>query len=116
MTLLDRSRGPWGEAADDLTALGINYIFFSLLGGQEVQGAYLEAFLRLFDQYVRLSADEELLQVLAPFFVFRAAVVANPRFYPELRAPGRRALFAFMHRVLAEERFEPQRVNEYLKA
>jgi len=25
--LLDRSRGPWGEPADDVTALTINYIF-----------------------------------------------------------------------------------------
>ena len=49
--LLDRSRGPWGEPADDLTAMTINYIFFSIRKHGDVRGAYLEG-LKLFIQRV----------------------------------------------------------------
>jgi len=46
--LLDRSRGPWGEPADDVTALAINYIFFSVKNHGDVRGAYLEGLKRFF--------------------------------------------------------------------
>src|SRR3990172_11378571 len=78
--LLDRSRGPWGEPADDVTALSINYIFFSLKNYGDVRGPYLEGLRLFFDEYIKASGDEELPQVVAPFFAFRAAVVANPVF------------------------------------
>ncbi|MEW5746425.1 MAG: phosphotransferase [Nitrospirota bacterium] len=113
--LLDRSRGPWGDPADDVTALTINYIFFSIKYHDEVRGPYYEALQLFFDEYAGLSGDEELYAVLAPFYAFRGAVVANPVFYPELK-PGQRAMiFRFVERVLAEESFDYTKVNEYIK-
>lgn len=29
--MLDQSRGEWGEAADDVSSMTINYLFFGLL-------------------------------------------------------------------------------------
>jgi aminoglycoside phosphotransferase (APT) family kinase protein len=112
--LLDRSRGPWGEPADDVTALAINYIFFSIKNHGDVRGAYLEGLKLFFDEYARLSGDREITEVVAPFFAFRSAVVANPVFYPELRTEERNKIFRFAKSVLSEETFYPDRVNDYL--
>ncbi len=112
--LLDRSRGPWGDPADDVTALTINYIFFSIKHHGTVKGPYLEGLTLFFDNYVSLAGDDELYSVVAPFYAFRGAVVANPIFYPEL-TPGQRSLiFRFVNTVLDSKRFEPERVNEHL--
>ncbi|MDP2157285.1 MAG: phosphotransferase, partial [Nitrospirota bacterium] len=112
--LLDRSRGPWGEPADDLTAMTINYIFFSIRNHGDVRGAYLEGLKFFFDDYIRLSGDAEIVEVTAPFFAFRCAVVANPVFYPDLSAEARTKIFNFARAVLSAERFEVEKVNEYL--
>jgi hypothetical protein len=114
-TLLDRSRGPWGDPADDVTALTINYVFFSVMKFGDVRGAYLEALKFFYDAYLGLTGDEELLEVAAPFYAFRGAVVANPRFYPDLTQEARRLMFKFINNVLDSERFDPNRVNRYLE-
>lgn len=112
--LLDRSRGPWGEPADDITALAINYLFFSVRNHGKVQGAYQEGLEMFFDLYIRSSADEELNEVVAPFFAFRAAVIANPVFYPDLTPEARRKIIRFAENVLSADRFDPRLVNSYI--
>lgn len=112
--LLDRSRGPWGEPADDITALTINYIFFSVKTYGDIRGPYLEGLNLFFKEYIKLIGDAQLPEVVAPFFAFRGVVVANPVFYPELTSEQRRLLFNFVNNVLDSERFEIQSVNDYL--
>ncbi|MBI5640309.1 MAG: phosphotransferase [Nitrospirae bacterium] len=112
--LLDRSRGPWGEPADDVTALAINYIFFSIRNHGDVRGAYLEGLILFFEEYVKISGDEEIKGVVAPFFAFRSAVVANPLFYPELTAQQRSLIFRFCRRVLESDAFDPGDTENYL--
>ena len=114
--LLDRSRGEWGEPADDLTALAINYIFFSIKHFNELGGAYLEGFKLFFERYLKLTGDDEALEVSAPFFAFRGAVVANPVFYPELTNDQRRLILGFVRATLADRRFSPERVGDYIEA
>jgi hypothetical protein len=114
-TLLDRSRGAWGEAADDVTALTINYIFFSINNFGKVKGPYLEALKLFYDNYVNKTGDSELFKVTAPFYAFRGAVVANPVFYPEVSRANRRKILNFVHNVLNARSFNPDRINEYLK-
>lgn len=113
--LLDRSRGPWGEPADDVTALTINYIFLSVKHYGTVKGPYLEGLKLFFDDYVIQSGDREIYSVLQPFYAFRGAVVANPVFYPELTSHQRNMIFRFINNVLDSERFEPERVNRYFE-
>ncbi|MEW6714179.1 MAG: aminoglycoside phosphotransferase family protein [Nitrospirota bacterium] len=114
--LLDRSRGPWGDAADDVTALTINYIFFSINHYGDVRGPYLEALKLFYKEYIRNTGDKELLKIVAPFYAFRGAVVANPLFYPKVTRANRRKIFNFMHNVLKARSFNPDKVNEYLTA
>ncbi|OGW42742.1 MAG: hypothetical protein A2Y66_06485 [Nitrospirae bacterium RBG_13_41_22] len=113
--LLDRSRGPWGEPADDVTALTINYIFFSVKNHGDVRGAYLEGLNLFFDEYIKVSGDTEITKVVAPFFAFRGAVVANPVFYPELTSEQRRLIFKFINNVLDDDRFKLEKINGYLR-
>lgn len=112
--LLDRSRGPWGEPADDVTALAINYIFFSIKDYNDIAGPYLAGLKLFFNEYVRLSGDDKIYEVLAPFFAFRGAVVANPVFYPEVTAKQRKMIFRFVHNVLDSERFNPEKVRDLI--
>jgi hypothetical protein len=112
--LLDRSRGPWGDPADDITALTINYIFFSVKHHGDVRGPYIEGLNLFFEEYIKLTGDTKLNDVVAPFFAFRGAVVANPVFYPELTPEQRRLIFNFVNNVLDSDRFELKKVNDYL--
>ena len=112
--LLDRSRGPWGDPADDVTALTINYIFFSIKHYGTVRGSYLDGLRLFFERYVTLTRDDELFSVVAPFYAFRGAVVANPVFYPELTPDQRSLIFRFVNNVFEDERFRPEKVNDYL--
>jgi hypothetical protein len=112
--LLDRSRGPWGEPADDITALAINYIFFSIKNNGDVRGAYKEGLELFFEEYIRASGDVEITGVVAPFFAFRAAVVANPVFYPDLSEEERQKIFRFAGNVLSDDMFSVDRINDYL--
>jgi aminoglycoside phosphotransferase (APT) family kinase protein len=113
--LLDRSRGPWGEPADDVTALTMNYVFFSIKHHGIVKGPYLEALRLFYEDYIRLSGDQEIYSVVQLFYAFRGVVVANPVFYPDLAPEQRLMIFRFINNVLDSERFEPEMVNEYLK-
>ncbi|MGA2192048.1 MAG: phosphotransferase [Nitrospirota bacterium] len=114
-SLLDRSRGEYGEPADDVTALTINYIFFSLIKYGEMAGPYAEALEMFYREYIEETGDRAVTGVAAPFYAFRGAVVANPLFYPDVTDEVRARIMAFMHGVLRAEAFEPSRINSYIK-
>ena len=111
--VLDRSRGEYGDPADDLTCITLNYMFFSLRRTGELEGAFDSLFLRFWDRYLEKTGDPEILDVAAPFFVFRALVLASPLWYPLLEDSVRNKLLVFILAVLEQQRFDPRRVNEY---
>jgi hypothetical protein len=115
-SLLDRSRGEWGEPADDVTAMTINYLFFSLRRWGRLQGPFEVLFREFWDHYLAASGDREVVETAAPFFAFRGLVVASPLWYPNLTVNVRHAIFLFIQNVLAEERFDPAEVNRYCGA
>lgn len=112
-SVLDRSRGEWGEPADDVTCLALNYLFFSLQRSNRLEGGFERLWRRFWQRYLERSGDAELLEVCAPFLAFRALVMANPVWYPNLPAALRERMFRFIDNVLAAERFEPERANDY---
>jgi hypothetical protein len=113
-TLLDRSRGEWGEPADDVSCMAINYLFFSLQAQGRPVTALRELWSRFFDRYLAVTEDRELLQVIPPYFVWRALVIASPLWYPWLELEVRRSLFQFIERVLDVEQFDPGGVDALL--
>lgn len=112
-TLLDRSRGEYGDPADDVTCLTLNYVFFSLQENGRLQGAFEQLFRRFWEHYLDGTGDREILEVVAPFFAFRALVMASPVWYPALPDSVRLTLVRFMLAVLRVDSFDPARVNEY---
>jgi hypothetical protein len=104
-SVLDRSRGEWGEPADDVSALGINYLFFGLRkaardGRRGVAEPFLTLFSLFLDSYLADSHDGELLDVMPPFLAFRALVIAHPRWYPTLPPGVREALLGFARSLM----------------
>jgi aminoglycoside phosphotransferase (APT) family kinase protein len=111
--VLDRARGEWGDAADDVTCLSMNYLFFSLQRSGRLEGRFETLFFRFWERYLEKSGDREILEVVAPFFAFRGLVMASPLWYPTLPERVRRKLFAFIQGVLDADTFDPHQVNAY---
>jgi hypothetical protein len=112
-TVLDRSRGEFGEPADDVVCMTINYLFLSLQRMGRLGGDFERLFQRFWDRYLDRTGDLEMLEVVAPFVVFRALVLANPIWYPALAIPVRQTLARLITNVLESPRFEPSRINTY---
>ncbi len=55
-SVLDRSRGEWGEPADDVAALGVNYLFYGLRSRAPESFHYL--FCTFLETYLRASHDQ----------------------------------------------------------
>ena len=115
-TLLDRSRGEWGEPADDVTSLTMNFLFFSLQRSGRLDGNFESLFKRFWERYLRKSGDVEMLQVSAPFFAFRGLVMAHPIWYPNLSKGVRQKLFNFIRNVMSDEFFSPDEANRYCES
>lgn len=111
--LLDRSRGEYGDPADDLTSLTLNYFFFSLQRSGRLEGPLETLFLRFWKHYLEKSGDREISRVVAPFFAFRGLVIASPLWYPTLSDTVRKAILSFILAVLDSESFIPSQVNTY---
>jgi len=113
-TALDRSRGEWGEAADDVASMSINYLLFSI----QAHGKLVSPFDQLYELFMRTylerTGDEELLEVIQPFYVWRCLVVASPIWYPNLGRDNRRRFFNFIRAVLDTDRFDVKAINSYL--
>jgi len=114
--VLDRSRGEWGEPADDVTSMSINYLFFSLCQSGKLQGPLERVFRTFWDSYCEASGDQAVTETAAPFFAFRGLVLASPVWYPRLPTEVRKTIFRFVENVLNSPRFDPSRVNEYCQA
>lgn len=113
--LLDRSRGEWGEPADDVCGMSINYIFSSLRKYGELSGEFRILFDDFMGTYLSGSNDQEILEAMPLFYAFRCLVIASPVWYPTLSPEVRRKIFNFAMNVLDSGRFDLKNVNEYFK-
>ena len=111
--VLDRSRGEFGDPADDVACLSLNYLFFSLQRNGRLEGCFETLFQSFWRRYLEHSGDREMLNVVAPFFAFRCLVMAHPLWYPDLPADVRQALVSFALNVLLGDPFDFDRVNAY---
>jgi hypothetical protein len=114
--VLDRSRGEWGEPADDVSCLTINYLFFSLQRSGCLEGSFLDLHDLFWEHYLDLRPDYELAGVVQPWLAWRALVLASPVWYPTIAEGVRRKLLTFARRVLSTKRYDYGRVNHYLEA
>lgn len=113
-SVLDRSRGEWGDGADDVATMSCNYLLFGLYDQPRLSGNFERLYLSFWEEYLGHTNDHEMLEVIAPFYVFRALVIASPEWYPNHPPQVREGLFRFMENVLADERFAYDRINSYM--
>ena len=113
-SVLDRSRGEWGEPGDDISSMSCNYFLYGLYQGPRLSGDFLNIYMTFWEEYLEQTGDYEILEVIAPFYVFRCLVIANPEWYPDHPPEIREGLFRFLENVLSEERFDYKDINKYL--
>jgi len=114
-SVLDRSRGRYGDPADDVAALSINYVFFAIRTAGAFTGPFAELFQDFWSRYLEASGDVGLASAIAPHFAFRALVLGSPLWYPRESERTRRLLFRFLLSVLESPRFRPEDVPAYLE-
>lgn len=103
---LDASRGAEGDPADDVACITINYLFFALEHRERFERGLGALWTRFWQGYLA-HAGPSVLEALAPFFAWRALVLASPLWYPHLRAEDRERIFTFVERALDAPRFDP---------
>lgn len=114
-TLLDRSRGSWGEPACDLSCLGINYIYYAIKHRGTFEGPFAELFHLFLRTYLEKTSDDGFFEIAQPFFAFRVLVLANPRMYPGDTAETKRKLLNFGQSILETEKFDPGQISDYME-
>lgn len=115
-SVLDRSRGEWGEPGGDLATMAVNYLLWSLYVSDDLSGPYEKLYRAYFEEYLNITQDLEVLEVMAPFFVFRGLVIASPEWYPDHPRKVRQRLFNFITSVLEDDVFDWENINKYMVA
>ena len=113
--LLDRSRGSWGEPADDVSCLSVNYIHYAIKDRGTFAGPFAELFRLFLEAYLEKTNDGGFFEVAQPFFAFRVLVIANPKFYPDDTTETKRKLIDFGFSVLETERFDTENISDYME-
>ena len=89
-----------------MAALVINYVFGAALFPASWKRGLRPLWDAFWEQYLR-GAGAEVLEVIAPFFAWRALVVASPVWYPDLTSETRSALLSFAEDALESPPFDP---------
>ena len=113
--VLDASRELWGEPADDLTTLAINYLWFAVQHKGSFSGPFAELFHLFFENYLKKTKDRGILEIVGLFFAFRGVVVIHPTFYPKQTNSVRRKIFNFIRNILKQRIFNVHKISKYIK-
>lgn len=113
--ILDRSRGAWGAAEDDVSCLSINYLFFSLQRSAGLDEPFSTLYHTFWRAYLQQRPDDGLIEAIQPWFAWRALVLASPIWYPTIDEAVRRKLLAFARNVLATPCFDWQAPSRYFE-
>jgi aminoglycoside phosphotransferase family enzyme len=114
-SVFDRSRGEYGEAADDVATMSINYLLYSLLKYGKLDGPYRKMHDIYMKTYLERTKDQEIFDIIQPFYAFRGLVIASPEWYPNHSEVTRKKLFKFIRNVLATDKMELHEINRYLE-
>jgi len=114
-SVLDRSRGEWGEPADDVATMTLNYVLFGIYDQPALGGDFERLYFGLWEEYLNATNDKRMLEVIAPFYVFRGLVIASPEWYPSHPLPVRQGLLNFLENVLDDDVFDYENINKYMK-
>jgi len=128
LVVFDRSRFRYGDPADDITALSMNFINYSMMSYGEFRDPFKKLTELLFQGYFKNRGDKELLKVAPLFYAFRALVCIHPVFYSaewmkvhgfgkeriESLNDSKKKIINFARNILNEEEFDIKKINSYL--
>ena len=116
MLLLDASREVFGDPADDVICLALNYIWFAVMQTGTFKGPFRELFDAFWQAYFSRTKHTHILSTIGVHMAFRAVVVAHPVFYSAQTDEVRRKMIGLTRRVLAEGAFDPAKVEGWLES
>jgi hypothetical protein len=102
-------------AEDDVSCLVINYLFFGLQQNGRLSHPFADLYHAFWETYLSHTHDPDLFDTIAPWFAWRALVLASPKWYPTISHTTRRQLLAFAQNVLAAPTFDYTQVEMYLE-
>lgn len=105
MLVLDASRVIWGEPADDVASLAINYIWYALRQKGKFEGDFKKLFDIFWGNYIRKSKDNNMAKFMPLFLAIRSVVFTHPIFF-KVDYKTKRRFFLFCKQILAEANFE----------
>ena len=114
MTVLDASREVFGDPADDVTSMAINYVWFAVMQTGKFDGPFAKLFNVFWNNYFKKTGDNLIARTAGVFFAFRGVVVAHPFFYSQQTDGVRRKMIKFVENVLDDKAFDPRKINKYL--
>lgn len=79
--ILDASRVIWGEPADDVSCLGINYLWYALKQTGKFKGVFRDLFNIFWNNYLQKSDDKEINNILPLFIAIRSVVLKHPLYF-----------------------------------
>jgi hypothetical protein len=112
---LDMSREKFGEPADDVAGMSINYLFFSIWKHGKLTPHFEKLFKIFLDEYINKTKDKDILRYMPPFYAFRGTVIAHPLYYPDLETFKRRKIFNFILNVINDKEFNPDTLESYIE-
>lgn len=104
--VLDATRTKWGEAADDVASILANFIYYSIRSTKSLKGNYKEAYNLLTEQYLTLTADEDIQSLIPMYLAVRLLIVAHPVFFVDNTSEDIDLLIELAEDLLAKEEFE----------
>lgn len=116
LSVLDASRGGAGDPADDLAALSINYLFAGIRRPDTWKKGFKPLWSTFFETYLALTHDTAVFDCFAPFFAWRALVLASPAWYPAVDDEVRVSLLAAAVSLLEGATLRPEAVEELIPA
>jgi len=128
LVVLDRSRFRYGEPADDVTCLIMNFINYSVMTYGDFRDPFKEMVELFFSEYFKERKDIDLFKISPLFFAFRGIVCIHPIFYSkewmksrgfkqeriDLINENKKKIMNFINNVLKEDEFKVDRINTYL--
>jgi hypothetical protein len=113
--LLDSSRELWGDPADDVVSLALNYIWFAVMQSGSFSGPFSMLFKAFWSAYFKNTEHKHISRTFGVHLAFRSVVVAHPVFYGAQTDATRKKIMKLTAKVLTSNSFDPSKIKEYLR-
>lgn len=105
VAVIDPGRTMFGDAADDVAAMLINFLALAA-HSERVYPCGLRLARAFLEQYLRHGSDADILRALPPQLAMRAVAAVSPVFYPQLPERTRQRVLSVAAGILQAESFD----------